>query len=89
LNDAQRLATYPTARSFPMTVLNKASLLLLIVGGLNWGLVGLVNFDLVAAIFGDMTLLSRVVYSLVGLSALWQLISLFGGEGSRNSTARA
>lgn len=44
---------------------------LLIVGGLNWGLVGLFKFDLVATIFGDMTVLSRVVYTLVGLSAVY------------------
>ena len=71
-----------------MNILNKVTLLLLIVGGLNWGLVGLFNFDLVATIFGEMSLLSRTVYSLVGLSALWQLIPLFGGEGAR-STVRA
>jgi len=72
-----------------MTVLNKVTLLLLIVGGVNWGLVGLLGFDLVAAIFGEMSLLSRVIYSLVGLSALWQLIPLFGGEGARKSAVRA
>ena len=72
-----------------MKILNKVTLLLLIVGGLNWGLVGLLDFDLVAALFGQMSLLSRVVYSLVGLSALLQLIPLFGGEGTRNSTVRA
>lgn len=66
-----------------MAVINKITLLLLIVGGLNWGLVGLLQFDLVAALFGEMSLLSRVVYSLVGLSALWQLIPLFGGNGER------
>ena len=71
-----------------MKILNKVTLLLLIVGGLNWGLVGLLDFDLVAALFGDMSPLSRVVYSLVGLSALFQLIPLFGGEGTRN-TVRA
>ena len=71
-----------------MTLLNKITLLLLIVGGLNWGLVGLLDFDLVAAIFGEMSLLSRVVYSLVGLSALWQLIPLFGGEGSGKGAVR-
>ncbi len=43
---------------------------LVIIGGLNWGLVGLFQFDLVASIFGDMSALSRVVYSLVGLAAL-------------------
>ncbi len=50
--------------------------ILLVVGGLNWGLVGLVGFDLVAAIFGDMTIISRVVYVLVGLSGLYQAVSL-------------
>jgi uncharacterized membrane protein YuzA (DUF378 family) len=72
-----------------MSILNKITLLLLIVGGLNWGLVGLLNFDLVAAIFGEMSLLSRVVYSLVGLSALWQLVPLFGGESERKNIVRA
>ena len=72
-----------------MNILNKLTLVLLIVGGLNWGLVGLFDFDLVAALFGDMSPLSRVVYSLVGLSALFQLIPLFGGEGTRNNTVRA
>jgi uncharacterized protein len=46
------------------------ALVLLIVGGLNWLLVGAFNFDLVAAVFGDMSPLSRIVYILVGLSAL-------------------
>lgn len=45
--------------------------ILLIVGGLNWGLIGLFGFNLVAAIFGDMTLLSRIVYILVGLAAVY------------------
>lgn len=49
---------------------------LLVVGGLNWGLVGLLNFDLVATIFGPMSLLSRVVYSLVGASAVFVAVSL-------------
>jgi uncharacterized membrane protein YuzA (DUF378 family) len=71
-----------------MTALNKITLLLLIVGGLNWGLVGLFNFDLVAALFGELSLLSRLVYSLVGLSALWQLVPLFGGDG-RKTIVRA
>ncbi len=49
---------------------------LLVVGGLNWGLVGLFGFDLVAAIFGEMTFLSRVVYSLVGLAAVYQVVTI-------------
>ncbi|MEI7782349.1 MAG: DUF378 domain-containing protein [Planctomycetota bacterium] len=50
-------------------------LVLLIVGGLNWGLVGFFNFDLVASLFGSMSVVSRVVYSLVGLSAVYILIA--------------
>jgi uncharacterized membrane protein YuzA (DUF378 family) len=71
-----------------MPVINKITLLLLIVGGLNWGLVGLFGFDLVAALFGEMSLLSRIVYTLVGVSALWQLIPLFGGEERQPMRAR-
>ena len=46
--------------------------ILLVVGGLNWGLVGFAGFDLVAGIFGDGSWLARVVYALVGVSALYQ-----------------
>ena len=67
-----------------MNIVNKITLALLVVGGLNWGLVGLLNFDLVAALFGEMSPLSRIVYSLVGASALWQLMPLLGvGEANR------
>lgn len=52
------------------------ALVLVVVGGLNWGLVGLFNFDLVAMLFGDMSALSRIVYGLVGLSAVYVLASL-------------
>ena len=53
-----------------MKTLTWIALILLIVGGLNWLLVGAFNFDLVAAVFGDMSSLSRIVYILVGLAAL-------------------
>lgn len=53
-----------------MESLHKIALLLLVIGGLNWGLVGLLDFDLVAALLGQMSLLSRVVYTLVGVSAV-------------------
>jgi uncharacterized membrane protein YuzA (DUF378 family) len=49
---------------------------LIVIGGLNWGLVGLVKFDLVKVVLGDMTMLSRVVYTLVGLSAIYWLFNL-------------
>lgn len=54
-----------------LSVFDWVAIVLLIVGGLNWGLVGLFNFDLVAAIFGVMSILSRIVYVLVGLSAIY------------------
>jgi uncharacterized membrane protein YuzA (DUF378 family) len=57
-----------------LSVLDWIALILIIVGGLNWGLVGIFNFDLVAAIFGAMSAIARIVYVLVGLSALYTLI---------------
>lgn len=59
---------------------------LVIIGGLNWGLVGLFNFDLVAGIFGVMSPVSRIVYVLVGLAALYCLIRAFV-PGTRAGTA--
>jgi uncharacterized membrane protein YuzA (DUF378 family) len=54
------------------------TLILAIIGGINWGLVGAFQFDLVAAIFGGQdAALARLVYILVGLSALWQLVPFF------------
>ncbi|MBE6449206.1 MAG: DUF378 domain-containing protein [Alphaproteobacteria bacterium] len=44
---------------------------LTVIGGLNWGLVGFLDFNLVSFLFGDMTILTRTVYALVGLSAIW------------------
>ncbi len=58
-----------------MNALDWIAVVLVIVGGLNWGLVGLFDFDLVATIFGDMSTISRVVYTLVGLSAVWMLVT--------------
>jgi uncharacterized membrane protein YuzA (DUF378 family) len=59
-----------------LSVLDYIALVLVIIGGLNWALVGLFNFDLVAAIFGSLSMLSRIVYVLVGLSAVYVLIIL-------------
>lgn len=56
-----------------MKALEWVPMVLLIIGGLNWGLVGLFNFDLVAALFGDGSPLSRVIYTLVGISALYSV----------------
>ena len=53
-----------------LSILDWIALILVLVGGLNWGLVGFFKFDLVAAILGNMTLLSRVIYAVVGLATL-------------------
>lgn len=59
-------------------MLDKIALTLLIIGGLNWGSIGLFQFDLVAWIFGGQTgIVSRIVYVLVGLSAIWCVSLLF------------
>ncbi len=56
------------------------AVVLLVVGGLNWGLVGLFGFDLVAAIFGDMTVFARLVYALVGIAAVYRLLAWRGAS---------
>jgi uncharacterized membrane protein YuzA (DUF378 family) len=71
-----------------MRAINLITLFLVIVGGLNWGLVGLFDFDLVAALFGEKSSLSRIVYVLVGISAVWQLIPLVRGFGEGEARAQ-
>lgn len=58
------------------------SYLLVIIGALNWGLVGVFNFDLVARLMGDMTILSRIVYALIGAGGLVSLVSLAASDSS-------
>ena len=54
-------------------MISTIALIFVIVGALNWGLVGIFGFDLVAAIFGPMSILSRIVYILVGISGIYCL----------------
>lgn len=68
-----------------MTTVDWVALVLLIVGGVNWGLVGLFNFDLVSAIFG--TALTRILYVLVGISALYTIYTSTKIANSRNKKA--
>lgn len=60
-----------------MEMVELIAIILVIVGGVNWGLVGLIDLDLVAAIFGKMTLISKLIYDLVGLSALYVAYTKF------------
>ncbi len=59
-----------------MKALDVITWILLIVGGINWGLIGLFDFNLVTAIFGEASIASRIVYVLVGLSALYDLLAV-------------
>jgi uncharacterized membrane protein YuzA (DUF378 family) len=70
-----------------MKAMNILTLVLVIIGGLNWGLVGLFQWDLVAAILGSGSMLARAVYVLVGLSALWQIYPLYLGLESDEASA--
>ncbi len=60
-----------------LSVIDWIAFILVVVGALNWGLVGFFNFNLVAAILGDMTFLARVVYGLVGIAAVYMAIFAF------------
>lgn len=54
-----------------MRIIDKIALALIVIGAINWGLIGLFKFNLVELLFGDMTILARIVYSLVGVSGVW------------------
>ncbi len=61
-----------------ITVWDRIALILVIIGAINWGLIGLFQYDLVAAIFGGPAgLLSRIVYTLVGIFGIWTITLLF------------
>ena len=60
-----------------MKIIDKIALALVIIGAINWGLIGILNFNLVDAIFGTMSVISRIIYALVGISGLWAIRLLF------------
>lgn len=65
-----------------MKTIDTITRILVIIGGLNWGLVGIAKFDLVAALLGAGSLLSNTVYALVGISAVVQAIRLAGASSA-------
>lgn len=67
-----------------MKTLKPIALVLVIVGAVNWGLVGLFGFDLVKSVFGDMSALSRIVYTAVGIAGVLAL-SIFGSLTTRRA----
>lgn len=61
--------------------MRKLVLILMIIGGINWGLIGFFNFNLVTSIFGDgLVVISRIIFAIVGLAALYGISFLFGGD---------
>ena len=60
-----------------MKFIDKIALALVIIGAINWGLIGIFNFNLVDTIFGAMSIISRIIYILVGISGLWAIRLLF------------
>ena len=60
-----------------MNILQKTALIFTLIGAFNWGLIGLFSFDLVAFLFGEMTILSRIVYTLVGIWGIINIVLLF------------
>ena len=60
-----------------MKIIDKIALVLIIIGAINWGLIGFFKFDLVATLFGEMSMFSRIIYALVGISGLWGIKLLF------------
>lgn len=56
-----------------MKIIDKIALLLVIIGAINWGLIGIFSFNLVDALFGTMSWISRIIYALVGISGLWSV----------------
>lgn len=58
-----------------MDWISKGIMALIVIGGVNWGLVGAFNFDLIAFLFGQMTTLTRIIYILVGLASVWAVVS--------------
>jgi uncharacterized membrane protein YuzA (DUF378 family) len=75
LTAIEKLETFSSRRK-TMKKLDLIIWTLLAIGGLNWGLVGIFKFDLVATIFGEMSVLSRAVYSLVGLAAVYDIVAI-------------
>ena len=63
-----------------MKIIDTIALVLIIIGAINWGLIGIFNFNLVDAIFGVMSVISRIIYILVGISGLWAIKLLFDNK---------
>ncbi|HEU4830635.1 MAG TPA: DUF378 domain-containing protein [Candidatus Saccharimonadales bacterium] len=66
-----------------MKVMDTTALVLIIIGGINWGLVGFFDYNLVDGIFGADSVVARVIYAIVGLAAVWALVSLISRASNK------
>lgn len=60
-----------------MKTIDTIALILIIIGAINWGLIGFFKFNLVDTIFGELSVISRIIYALVGISGLWGIKLIF------------
>ena len=63
-----------------MKIVDTIALILIIIGAINWGLIGIFNFNLVETIFGGFSVLSRIIYILVGIAGLWGIKLIFADK---------
>ena len=63
-----------------MKAIDTIALVLIIIGAINWGLVGIFSFNLVEAIFGGLSVITRIIYTLVGISGLWGIKLIFNKD---------
>lgn len=63
-----------------MKIIDKIALVLVIIGAIVWGLIGIFEFNLIDSIFGTMSVISRIIYILVGISGLWCIKALFSKD---------
>ena len=78
VNDLEKnYCEYYKQEDAKMKIIDRIALILIIIGAINWGLIGFFNFNLVDTIFGEMSVLSRIIYALVGLSGIWGIKLLF------------
>ncbi len=63
-----------------MKIIDTIALVLIIIGAINWGLIGIFNFNLVETVFGGLSVISRIIYILVGISGLWGIKLIFNRD---------
>ena len=68
-----------------MKYLNLIAMVLLLIGGLNWGLVGIFNYNLVSSLLGDASMMTKVVYALVGICALYEGFQFLKAKGATSA----